>query len=575
MNGLKKIVPFFDWIRSYNGKWFKGDLMAGLTVGIMLIPQGMAYAMIAGLPPVYGLYAALVPLVIYSFLGTSRQLAVGPVAMDSLFVAATVSVLAIDGNPSHYIQLTLLLTFLMGALQFTFGIIRLGFLVNFLSRPVIVGFTTAAALIIAGNQLKYILGIEVARNNKLHLLFADVFSGVGDTDFLTLCTGIIAIVIIVLLKKINKKIPSALVLVVLGIVVVYLFNLESLGLNLVGEIPSGLPEITTPQINTEDVKALLPAALALALIAFMEAISVGKALEEKSDTNKIRPNQELIALGASNIIGSFFSSYVVTGGFSRSAVNEQAGAKTAMAGIISAVVILLTLLFLTDIFYYLPKAVLAAIILVAVIGLIDTKVPVNLWKTDKKEFLMYLVTLVGTLVIGITEGIGIGVLLSLVLLIYKVTVPHMAIMGRIPNSTIYKNIKRFPDAEVDDQVLIVRFDARLFYANFNYFRDRLVEFERGKELKAIVIDASGINSIDTSAIQSIKKMNVAYKKRGIQLLFAGLKGPVRDSFKQNRIFTLHGAEHFFLTVNDAIRYLNGEEIDRKADITMQTNFKDT
>ncbi len=572
MNFISKILPFFDWIKTYNANSFKGDLSAGITVGIMLIPQGMAYAMIAGLPPVYGLYASLVPLVVYSFLGTSRQLSVGPVAMDSLFVAATVSIMAIPFS-DHYIELAILMALMIGVLQFVFGVIRLGFLVNFLSKPVITGFTTAAALIIGLNQVKYLFGTEIPRNNQLQYLITDIVDGVSRIHPLTMILGIIGIVILIALKKMSKKIPSALVLVLIGTSVAYFVNINQLGVAVVEFIPSGLPSMNFPEINQAEIMTLLPAAFALALIAFMEAISVAKAIEEKHDDYKINPNQELIALGASNIIGSIFSAYPVTGGFSRTAVNNDSGAKTGIAGIISAVVILLTLLFLTDLFYFLPKVVLASIILVAVTSLIDLKAPKKLWQTDKKEFFMYVITLLATCTIGIQQGIGIGVLMSLVLLIYKVTNPHMAIIGKIPGTEIYRNIERFEDVDLDDEIMIVRFDARLFYANMNYFRDRLITYEeqKGTNIKAIIIDGSGINSIDSSAIDFLKRMIQSYDKRGVEILFSGLKGPVRDSFKKNDIFSKETKDHFFVNIENAEKFVKGEKFEPKTKMISQSN----
>ncbi len=571
---MRDKFPILEWINEYKKDWFRSDILTGLTLGVILIPQGMAYAMIAGLPAVYGLYASLVPLVIYAVLGTSRQLAVGPAAMDSLFLGATISLIAVDGDINRYIELSLLLTLIIGIFQFVFGFIKLGFLVNFLSRPVISGFTTAAALIIAVNQIKPILGIDIPRNNKLHLLLGDIIPALSNTHILTALIGILCMVVMFLLKKINRKIPAPLVLVILGIIVVYGFSLDKSGVSIIGEIPSGLPKFEVPQINWDDIKLLLPGALALSLIGFMEAISISKSLEEKSRIVKTRPNQELIAIGSSNIIGSFFSSYVITGSFSRSAINQQSGVKTGLATIISAFVILITLLFLTDLFYYLPTPVLGAIIFVSVLSLIDTKFPKDLFKKEKKEFLMYVGTLLPTLFFGITEGIVIGVILSLVLLIYKVSLPHMAVMGRIEGTNIYRNVDRFPEVLIQPEILILRFDARLFYANVNYFKEKLESYENRKDkLKIIIIDAGGINSIDSTAIQVVKKMNVSYKKRGIKLLFTGLKGPVRDSFRMNRIYTQHGPENFFISVSDAIKFLNDEPFERYDNVLMQSNIE--
>lgn len=574
MTGFEKIIPSIGWIRNYKTHQLRGDLNAGLTVGIMLIPQGMAYSMIAGLPPVYGLYAALVPLIIYSLLGTSRQLAVGPVAMDSLFVAATVSVMAIPGSP-HYIELAILLALMIGAAQILFGLIRLGFLVNFLSKPVVVGFTTAAALIIAFNQVGLLFGIKLELNNQLHLLIADFVKKINSLHLPTILLGTVSLILILVFKRIWKKFPTGLVLVAVGTLLVWLLNWHQSGIQIVGAVPSGLPEIAAPNVTWEEFKILLPSALALSLIAFMEAITVAKALEEKKTTQELNPNKELIALGAANFVGSFFSSFPVTGGFSRTAVNASSGAKTSLAGLISALVILSSLLFLTDLFFYLPKVLLAVIIVVAVLGLVDIKSPKSWWRTDTTEFIMYATTLLATLFIGIQQGIFIGVLLSLLILIYRVSNPHMAIVGKIPGTNLYRNVERFANVELDPEILIIRFDAGLFYGNADYFRDKLLAFEKakGSTLKAVIVDSSGINSVDSTAIYMIRKLLIHHKKNKVQLLFSGLIGPVRDSFNQNRIYTELGEEFFFVNIEDAERYLRGEKSQFSGELSRQSNFK--
>jgi sulfate permease, SulP family len=570
----EKIIPAFAWLKTYNKSYFKGDLSAGLTVGILLIPQGMAYAMIAGLPPVYGLYAALVPLVVYALLGTSRQLSVGPVAMDSLFVAATVSIMATVGT-DRYIELALLLALMIGVLQLIFGLVRLGFLVNFLSKPVIVGFTAAAALIIACNQLGLLMGINLSRSNQLHVLALDLTNRISEFHPATFIFGASGILFILISRRIHKKFPAALVLIVIGTAITFVFNMPDKGIDIVKEIPSGLPSFHIPVFAQQDVVKLLPYAMALALIAFMEAITIAKAIEEKKGIQQVKPNKELIALGASNLAGSFFSSYPVTGGFSRTAVNSDAGAKTPLAGIISAFIILLSLLFLTDLFYFLPKVLLAVIIIVAVLGLIDLNSVRAWWRTDRIEFLMCIVTFIATATIGIMEGIFIGVILSLAVLIYRVSNPHMAVVGKIPGTTLYRNAERFSNVEIDPAVMIVRFDAGLFYANADYFRDKLLEYEKAKgtPVKAIIVDASGINSIDSSSIYMIRKLMIYYKRRKVQLLFSGLIGPVRDKFNQNRIYTDLGEEFFFVNIEEAEKYLRGEQPVYGGQVARQSNFK--
>lgn len=534
----------------------------------------MAYAMIAGLPPVYGLYASVLPLVVYTFMGTSRQLSVGPAAMDSLFVAAAVTALAVPGSP-RYIELALLLAFMIGVTQLLFGFIRLGFLVNFLSKPVIVGFTSGAALVIALNQLGNLLNIPLTQTNQIHLLVIELSGIIGDIHPLTLLMSVVGIAFVLIMRRVRKKFPAGLVLVAAGTLVTYLFHLENHGVNIIKEVPSGLPVFDVPALGWEDMRALLPAALALAMISFMEAITVAKAIEEKKGTQEVRPNQELIALGSSNLLGSLFSAFPVTGGFSRTAVNNEAGAKTPLAGLIASVVILGALLFMTGLFYYLPKALLAVIIIIAVLGLADLKSPRNWWRTDTMEFLMYAVTFAATIFIGIQQGIFLGVILSLIALIYRVSNPHIAVVGKIPGTKLYRNAERFSQVELDPEVLIIRFDAGLFYANADYFRDKLFEFEKAKggNLKAIIVDASGINSVDSTAIYMIRKLLIHYRKKNIRFLFSGLIGPVRDKFNQNRIYTELGEEFFFVNIEEAERYLKGEKPNFEGAVARQSNFK--
>ncbi|MDW7691423.1 solute carrier family 26 protein [Flammeovirgaceae bacterium SG7u.111] len=550
---MKRYLPFLDWIKGYGKHQLAGDIPAGLTVGIMLIPQGMAYAMIAGLPPVYGLYASLIPQIIYAFLGTSRQLAVGPVAMDSLLVAAGLTVIAQAGT-EYYILLAITLAFLMGTMQFLMGVFRLGFLVNFLSKPVISGFTSAAALIIGLNQLKYLIGVDISRSNQIHLLIADAFTKLGNIHWLTFVIGIAGIAIIKLAKKYVPKLPAALLVVVLGILAVTFLDLTEQGIKIVGDIPQGFPIFSMPILPAEHLNDLLPIALTLSLIAFMEAISVAKAIEQKHDDYKVDANQELIAIGASNIVGSFFQSYPTTGGFSRTAVNDQAGARTSVAAIISAIVVGLTLLFLTPLFYNLPKAVLASIIMVAVFGLIDFKYPIRLWKNRKEEFFLLIFTFVITLTVGIKEGIISGVLLSLLMLVYRTTKPHLAILGHIPNTTLYKNIKRFPQAYEREDVLILRFDAQLYFANAQFFKESVEEQVklRGDELKLLVISAEAINYLDSSATHMLVQLIADIKKQGIEIYLTSAIGPVRDILKKGGLTDLISAQNMFNTIDEAL-----------------------
>ncbi len=572
---FKSILPILEWLPNYKKEWLKGDIVAGLTVGVMLIPQGIAYALIAGLPPIYGLYTAMVPQIVYAVFGTSRQLAVGPVAMDSLIVAAGVATLAEVGT-DHFIEFAILLAFIMGILQILFGVFRLGFIVNFLSKPVISGFTSAAALIIGFSQLNNLLGVNLERNNRLQNLLFEAYQHLNEIHVLTFIIGVLSIISIVFIKKYLKKIPAALLVVVLSILIVKTFQLDQLGVSIIGDIPKGLPDFRIPSFNKKIITDLFPIALTLSFIAFLEAISVAKAIESKHPEYRVKPNQELIALGMGNFIGSFFQTYPATGGFSRTAVNEQSEAKTPLAALVSASIIALTLLFLTPLFYYLPKTVLAAIIMVAVFGLIDFSVPKQLLKFSKRDLVILNVTLIVTATVGIKEGIFIGVVLSLVMLIYKSTKPHIAVLGKVPNTHFYRNQLRFKDVEIDDEILIIRFDAQLHFANTTYFKDKLQEFstQKGKQLQLLIIDGESINSLDSSAIYALIEILDYFNRKNVTIAFTGLKGPVRDKMIQSGFMEKANEDLFFMSIQEAVDwYTTGLKKDKFHKYLKQKNHK--
>ena len=558
---MRRFFPFLSWLPSYNKRYFTEDAIAGLTVGIVLIPQGMAYAMIAGLPPVYGLYASVMPLLVYSLLGTSRQLAMGPVAMDSLLVAAGLGVLAVSGV-DEYIALAILLTFMVGTIQLLLGLFRMGFLVNFLSKPVISGFTSAAAVIITFSQLKHLLGTDIVQTSRFHILFNESFREMHNTHGLTLLIGLGGIIMILLIKKWNNRIPAFLVVVLLGILLVSLLGLERYGVGVVGDIPKGLPSLQFPQISWRHVNMLMPMAVALAVISYTEAISIGQSLDEKNGEDKVEPNQELLALGASNLIGSLFQSYSVTGSFSRSAINNKLQARTPMAGFISMLLVVFTLLFFTPIFHDLPNAILASIIMVSVAGLVEFRYPAFLWEHQREEFFVLIFTFLFTLFIGIQQGILLGVLLSLIVLLYRTSKPHFAILGRIKNTEYYRNVERFrDDVEVREDLLIVRFDSQLYFGNRNYFKKQLQKYieEKGSGLKCIILNAEAINYIDSSATSMLVKLIYDIHLRDIQFYISGAIGPARDVIFNSAIIELLPKEHLFVRIQEAVDYFEKPE----------------
>lgn len=551
---LKKNIPILDWLFNYKKSYLKNDIVGGITIGIVLIPQGIAYALIAGLPPIYGLYCALMPQIIYAIFGSSQQVSVGPVAMDSLIVAAGVSTLAITGS-ENYIAIAILLAFLVGSIQLIMGLFSLGFIVNFLSRPVITGFTSAAAIIIGINQFRNLLGVDFIQSDQIQFVVKDLFFRIVEADIFTTLFGFASIVIILILKKINNKIPNAIVVVTIGILFVKFFEKDLSSIAIVRDIPLGLPNFSFPILKFNLIKKLLPIGLTLAMVGYLETISIGKSLEATQNKYRIRPNQELIALGLANIFGSFFKAFPTTSSFSRSAINYETGSKTQFSALISVLVVVVTLLFLTPIFYYLPKTVLAAIIIVAILKLIKFNEAVFLWKTNKFDFYLMLATFTATLFLGIEYGIIVGVSLSLIVLIYRTSRPYIVELGKVPDSNFYRNKDRFEEVILDEEILVFRFDAQLFYANSSYFRDKLEEMTaKKKKLQLIVLDAESINRVDSTGIEMLKDRINFFQKNKIKFFLAGVKGPVRDDLFRSGILNVIPINNFFMRVNDAVLF---------------------
>jgi SulP family sulfate permease len=473
--------------------------------------------------------------------------------MDSLIVASGIGMLAAMGT-DHFIVLAVLLAFMVGFFQFLFGIFHLGFLVNFLSRPVISGFTSGSAIIIALNQFGNLLGVDLDRSNHIQTIIVEIIHKIQDIHGLSFLLGIITIILILVFNRFNKKIPAALVVIILSILSVYVFDLADKGVDILGEIPKGLPRFLMPSFDMELIQELSGLALTLGLIGFMEAISIGKSIETKHNDYSVKPNKELIALGFGNMIGSFFQTFPATAGFARSAVNDQSGANTPLASLFAASIIALSLLFLTPAFYFLPKSVLAGIIIIAAYGLLDFSMPKNLLYYNIRDLIILIVTLLITLFVGIKEGILAGIILSLVMLIYKSTKPHIAILGQVPGTHFYRNINRFKDLIIDEEILIIRYDAQLHFTNTTYFKDKLQEFkkEKGPALKIIIVDGESLNALDSSAIYALEEIHDSLTSQGITLAFTGLKGPVRDAMVKSKLMKKIRYDHCFMSIQEAV-----------------------
>ncbi|MEL6971957.1 MAG: sulfate permease [Bacteroidota bacterium] len=548
-----QFVPLVGQLKGYAPKTFRQDILAGLTVCIMLIPQGMAYALLAGMPPIYGLYGGLIPLLLYGIFGTSRQLSVGPVAVSALLVLAGISQVAEPGS-NPYIALVILTGLLVGLGQLLLSMLRLGFLANFLSHPVIMGFTSAAAIIIAASQLKYLLGIDIPRFEQTYQTILYALQHALEIHWLsfTFCLG--GMVIMLAIKRRLPYLPAALIVSVISIILCAVLRLDQAGLAIVGNVPQGLPDFIIPTITWATIYKVLPTVLTVTIIGIVEALSIAKALELKNKDVKIRPNQELLALGLGKVLGSFFQAIPTSASFTRSAVNNEAGARTGVASIVAALATGLALIFFTPLFYYLPEATLAAIVLMAVRGLFEIKGAIELWKVHRIDFAMLVTTFVVTLALGIEEGVLTGVILSLLMIIFQASQPRVVTLGRLPDSRSYRDVERFPDAVQFPGVLILRFDGPLFFLNAEYFKSAVIRavHEQGSLPELFILDASSILDIDSGGLEALAEINSYLSSKNITFYLTGILGPVRDRMHQAGLAEAIGRKHQFLFINDAL-----------------------
>jgi len=563
-------LPFLTWLVNYRRADGVGDILAGIIVTIMLVPQAMAYAMLAGLPPEVGLYASIIPLIIYGLLGSSRTLAVGPVAIVSLLVASGLAPLAEPGS-AEFISLALTLALLVGLIQFVMGLINLGFLVNFLSHPVIAGFTSAAAIIIGFSQLKHLLGVELGRHHYFYETVLEAITLLPQTNIPTLILGLLSIGTLVYFKqgfanhlqwfKLPKTIitpltkAGPLVIVFMGTLTVWLFNLnETAQVSIVGDVPAGLPSLTLPLLDISLWQLLLPTALAISFVGYMESYSVAKALASKR-RQKVNANQELIALGLANLGATVTGGYPVTGGFSRSVVNFSAGANTGLASIITAILIALTVIFLTPLFYFLPKATLAAIIMVAVVGLIDIATFRHVWHYNKADAVSMMMTFVAVLAIGVEQGILVGVVVAMGLYIWRTSRPHLAVVGRLAGTETYRNVLRH-SVQTCPHVIAIRVDESLYFANTSYLEDAILRCTADcPEVKHVVLIGIAINYIDASALETLESLITELHDAGVTFHLAEIKGPVMDRLKQIGFVEMIGETHIHLSTHEAMQTL--------------------
>ena len=541
MTKLSQYLPILEWGPTYDRLTLTNDLIAAVIVTIMLIPQSLAYALLAGLPPEMGLYASMLPIFLYAIFGTSRVLAVGPVAVVSLLTAAAVSKVATPGT-SEYIAAAITLAFLSGGILLVLGFLRLGFLANFLSHPVIAGFITASGIIIAVSQLKNILGIDSSGHN-LSEIVVSLIEHLDKVNWITVIIGVATMAflfwvrkgLLPLLTTLGVNIRTADIVAKAGSVaaifittlIVWSFDLAERGVQIVGDVPTGLPPFSLPSFSIDLWSSLIVSAVVISIIGFVESVSIAQTLAAKN-RQRIEPNQELIGLGAANIGAAFTGGFPVTGGFSRSIVNYDAGAVTPAAGAFTALGLGVASLFLTPLIFHLPKATLAATIIVAVLSLVDFSILKKTWQYSKSDFAAVVITMAMTLLVGVELGVMTGVAISVLIHLFKTSRPHMAIVGQVPGTQHYRNIMRH-EVVVDASVLTIRVDESLYFANTRSLETRIYdEVAKQPEVRHVILMCSAVNSIDMSALESLESINERLKVGGAAFHLSEVKGPVMD-----------------------------------------------
>ncbi|MBX3578526.1 MAG: sulfate permease [Rhizobiaceae bacterium] len=568
MSPLRAWLPFLEWAPVYSKSEAANDLLAAVIVTIMLVPQSLAYAMLAGLPPHVGLYASILPLVAYAIFGTSRTLAVGPVAVVSLMTAAAAGQVAAQGS-ALYLEAAVVLALLSGLILVAMSILRLGFLANFLSHPVISGFISASGILIAASQAKHILGVPAA-GDTLYEIVRELVPSLGSANPYTLAIGVGSVVFLFWVRTRLKPLlvtaglkPRAadmiakagpVVAIVTTIGAVILFGLDARGVKIVGEIPAGLPPFGTPSFNPQLWWDLLPAAVLISLVGFVESVSVAQTLAARR-RQRVVPDRELTGLGAANIAAALSGGYPVTGGFARSVVNFDAGAETPMAGVFTAIGILAATLLLTPLFRYLPQAVLAATIIVAVLSLVDFAAMKRIWTYSRADFAAMAVTILAVLFVGVEAGIVAGVGLSLALFLYRTSRPHVAIVGQVPGTEHFRNVKRH-DVATSPDLLSIRIDESLYFANARFLEDTIYDAVATRpELKNVVLMCPAVNLIDASALESLEAIAQRLGAAGVGFHLSEVKGPVIDALRRSDFFS-HFKGEVFLSQHEAVRELS-------------------
>jgi len=568
---MKDRLRMPEWVKQYRRAWLSGDLAAGLIVSVMLIPQSLAYALLAGLPPQVGLYASVLPLVAYALLGSSMTLAVGPVAIISLMTVSALTPLAVAGS-GEYVALAMMLALMSGIMLFVAGLMRLGFLAYFLSHSVISGFISGTAILITLAQSKYLLGMPLPSGSALGMLAA-LPTALKNVNPIAATMGISAIVFLIFARTglppllnmlgvaprvsamLSRLAPMLVVIVATTYSAINQID-QTAQVSIVGAVPSGLPVLTLPSIDINALNAIALPALLISLVGFVESVSVAQSLALKRG-ERISPNKELMGIGVANVASAVSGGFPVTGGFARSVVNYDAGAHSPGAGIVSAIIMGIVIVALTGWFYYLPHAVLAATIIVAVLTLVDFKTVVTTWRYDKADAVAMLLTFAGVLLLGVEEGILLGVALSLAVLVWRSSHPHMAVVGRVPNTEHFRNIDRH-EVPTQPGLIALRVDESLYFANAQIVEAKIEQLVREQpKTRCVLLIMSAVNQLDTTALQMLTELEASLSARGIRLQFAEVKGPVLDKL-QSSALGQRMRERIFLSTHQAFNAFANE-----------------
>lgn len=555
---LAHLFPFLNWFRMVTPETIKADLIAGITGAIIVLPQGVAFATIAGLPPEYGLYTAMVTPIIAALFGSSFHLISGPTTAISIVVFSAISHYAEPGTP-EFISMALTLTFLAGIYQLAFGLARLGKLVNFVSHTVVIGFTAGAAILIASSQMKHVLGIEIPKGESFLHLWMDVFNGTDQINLAIVEVALVTVVVAILSKRFFPRLPNLLIGMLAGSLVALALGADSHGISLVGEIPGQLPPLSTPDISFATIRTLAPEAFAVALLGLIEAVSISRAIASKSN-QRINSSQEFVGQGLSNVVGSFFSSYAGSGSFTRSGINYSAGAKTPLSAIFAAISLMLIVLIIAPLTAYLPVAAMGGVILIVAYNLIDFHHIKQIIKFSRSETAILATTFFATLFLELEFAIYLGVILSLIIFLARTSTPYIPELSvdEDPKTGARKliNVEKKP-LKSCPQLKIIRIDMSIYFGSIDYIQNRIQKIYEQEGIKHILIIGTGINFIDLAGAEALVSENNRLKQEGGGLYFVGIKSNVYEFIARTCFITKIGNDHFFDSKKDALHSIYG------------------